>query len=334
MKIHFKNVGQGDSILLEWISKGKNKIGVIDCKRYGGRNPIKDHFKKIDWESTDLEFIYLSHPHFDHFSGMDELISYCEKKNIFIKKFGHTFNNEQRYLDWSNLNDYQNSRLKELISHIIELKEQRKIGNIEIIVKRYNLPLNSKFSLQCIRPSDEEQREFTRLAYKKGFRKNNIKVQSKRFNLFSTFFLLYTNNSFCILSSDITFESLSRILAEDEEFFEGKKLLLAQVPHHGSIENHYKDFWNSLIRDINTPSVISSGEHKKYLHPHYNVVKDFSDMSFKIYSTNSINGIEEFILKHLRNTRIKLDMTSNRVIEFSGDHSFEILNERISKLLG
>ena len=33
MKITFKDVGQGDSILLEWTDDSKNKIIIIDCNK-------------------------------------------------------------------------------------------------------------------------------------------------------------------------------------------------------------------------------------------------------------------------------------------------------------
>ena len=41
MKITFKDVGQGDSILLEWIDdEGVNKLGIIDCSKKGKEIPM------------------------------------------------------------------------------------------------------------------------------------------------------------------------------------------------------------------------------------------------------------------------------------------------------
>ena len=82
--VNFKNVGQGDSIIIEW----DDKIGIIDCNIYKDSNPVLEYISQKDIE--EIEFIILSHFHFDHFSGFPKLFDYCRDNKIKIKYFFHT----------------------------------------------------------------------------------------------------------------------------------------------------------------------------------------------------------------------------------------------------
>ena len=86
-KITFKNVGQGDSIIIEWHEHGQEKIGIIDANLYKG-NPVLDHLIYKNYKCID--FIIISHPHFDHFSGIPQILEYVKDKGIQLKKILHT----------------------------------------------------------------------------------------------------------------------------------------------------------------------------------------------------------------------------------------------------
>ena len=55
MKITYKDVGQGDSIILEWEKNEEKKIGIIDCNRKGKRNPVLEHI--VSGEYREIEFL-------------------------------------------------------------------------------------------------------------------------------------------------------------------------------------------------------------------------------------------------------------------------------------
>ncbi|HEV8506975.1 MAG TPA: hypothetical protein VGQ53_16305 [Chitinophagaceae bacterium] len=89
MKITFKDVGQGDSILLEWVDvAGVRKVGIIDCKLKGKANPVIRHIDQNKYEQ--IEFIILSHPHEDHYSGLLQLLEYVERTGKRISRMCHT----------------------------------------------------------------------------------------------------------------------------------------------------------------------------------------------------------------------------------------------------
>ena len=145
MTISFKNVGQGDSIVLEWESEGKRKCGIVDCNRYNGHNPVVAHLQKST--IRELSFIFLSHPHEDHFSGLLELFEYCETNDITILRFAHTLRSDPRMLRM--ILDTANSisgktNLERVLQKAKRLREAgliRSAGNAEI---DWSIELNSE----------------------------------------------------------------------------------------------------------------------------------------------------------------------------------------------
>ncbi|MCD4793869.1 MAG: MBL fold metallo-hydrolase [Bacteroidales bacterium] len=94
ISITFKNVGQGDSIFLEWKNNDDNHFGIIDSNKYKDTNPILEELKKR--KITEIDFIIISHLHYDHYSGIAEILDYCIYNSIKINSFLHTL--QQDYL--------------------------------------------------------------------------------------------------------------------------------------------------------------------------------------------------------------------------------------------
>ena len=85
LNITFYNVGQGDAILIDWQYQDSRKVGIIDCNKFKGSNKIVEFLNKNSVHS--IEFIVLSHFHYDHFSGMSEIFNYCSENKIKINYF-------------------------------------------------------------------------------------------------------------------------------------------------------------------------------------------------------------------------------------------------------
>lgn len=90
INITFKNVDQGDSILLEWQNEeDETIIGIIDCNlKKDKSNPILNYIIKNRIQK--IEFMLLSHPHFDHYSGLVELLEFIIQNKIKLRNFLHT----------------------------------------------------------------------------------------------------------------------------------------------------------------------------------------------------------------------------------------------------
>ncbi len=336
LTITFKDVGQGDSILLSWQSENVRKIGILDCRRYQGSNPILDEIKNIN-DYYEVEFLLVSHGHQDHISGFIELLNYFENKNINIKTLSSTIQpNQFQYFNLvSSLNERK--RLVELINKINSLYE---LGVIEDVFPAYNERISFKINnseLTCLYP---RQKEYNRLGNQ--IQKYITKKSSSKpdLNEVSTIFKINCENFYGLLTSDCTIQGLDYIFRKDKDVQENQ-LQLAQAPHHGSKYNHNQLFWKNRNRIKDCPVVFSSGTSKHNL-PNREVVEDFYKYNYKIYSTNFVNGIKEMIENKETEPQIDysylFDNFTEKVSEFSlkdksrfeGDKVFEINNHGIT----
>jgi beta-lactamase superfamily II metal-dependent hydrolase len=311
MKISFKNVGQGDSIVLEWQSKGVPKFGVIDCNRYQGGNPVVEHLKLN--EVKELSFIFLTHPHVDHFSGMIELLDHCLDNNIQIRRFVHTLRSDPRLirsLDRANVKAEDSMQLHALFKKLQDLYTRKVIvemGNAEV---DWSIVLNESWTLRNLSPTEKIMSVY--LAQAERYRNTDLAKCGSLANLLSAILCLEgPNETQALLTADAEIEALGHILDRISELFEGK-LVLAQIPHHGSASNHSPVFWNSFAKMPQCPAVVSAGENKKYKHPDLEVIAYFEASGFQVHATNDVHGFRE---NRLNKELLKLSRILDEVSE-------------------
>ncbi len=320
MKVTFKNVEQGDTIILEWLDNGIPKLGIIDCRKVNTINPVIEHLKQIEWQH-DIEFIILSHSHYDHFSGMLDLLDYCDEKQIDINLFVHSLIVDPHYLNWSNPTPEGVSELRKLINKVIQFRRKQRVKEIDILSSKNWSYSFGKYQLRGLSPTDDELRRYIKDVNILSERKQHRKA-SKAANLLSTLLMLECNNQYALFTSDVTLDALDRVSKINT--LRDKELVLTQVPHHGSRKNHRIKFWRNLKYEVNTPAVISAG--LRYRHPHLVVVEDFDKNNFMICSTNNINGMADFINQISQDASDKLEMINSKIYEMynsDGDRVFE-----------
>ncbi|KAJ51771.1 competence protein ComEC [Clostridium tetanomorphum] len=88
LKVHYINVGQGDSILLQY----NNKNMLIDAGQNAASNTVVNYLKKAGIKKID--YLVATHPHEDHIGGIDKVIDnfnigtmYMPKKTANTKTF-------------------------------------------------------------------------------------------------------------------------------------------------------------------------------------------------------------------------------------------------------
>lgn len=69
LRVHVLNVGDGDSMIIEFPDVGGHKFAVVDCYKYG---KTKDYLDKLG--ASELEFVCATHPHYDHIRGLPNLL--------------------------------------------------------------------------------------------------------------------------------------------------------------------------------------------------------------------------------------------------------------------
>lgn len=91
MLVHFIDVGEGDSTLIQ-LPDGKNML--IDAGDIDKGETVTEYIKNTGIEKID--FIIGTHPHSDHIGGLETVINNFETENIYMPKVLHdtvTFEN-------------------------------------------------------------------------------------------------------------------------------------------------------------------------------------------------------------------------------------------------
>ncbi len=78
VNIHFLDVGQGDASIIA----SKDSLIVID----GGPNYTIDYYidNQVPFFSCSIDFMLISHPHYDHIAGLTRLIRRCKVRNVIL----------------------------------------------------------------------------------------------------------------------------------------------------------------------------------------------------------------------------------------------------------
>ena len=288
--ITFKDVGHGDSIILEWNCKDQNKIAIIDCNITDDKRiPTLEYLKNIN-KYKEIEFILLSHPHYDHYSGINNLLDYCETAGIVIKLFMHTAFTHPKYLIESAVKTLiAKDELKKLFSSLNRLKKCNVIKSQGYVTSDFReLSLSESIKLKVIAPTTDEFENYKKAVHYLNDDEschNNAKA-----NLISTVIKLYNKEWIIILTSDCQKHALDYYLQNDHINELDGVLFLGQSPHHGSINNHNEDFWRSIKRDSSSKVVFSCGVNS-YRHPSTEVVNFFHQNHYNIEYTNKVGGL-------------------------------------------
>jgi len=282
--VTFKNVGQGDSIIVEWEDNGKTILGIIDCKLYEKKNPIVEHLSQKN--ISEIEFVILTHCHLDHLSGMPGLFNYCYDNGIKIKKFLHTISDHVFHI----YNKIFTSKKveKAFIDFIDSLALADKNILIDAPVNFTSVPiqLSDSLTLSFFAPSPRIgttiAKQIKRKINKKEFKYSDI-------NKLAIITYIQSNESGILLTSDAV-KACFRYLYPRIN----KKIELIQAPHHGSYNNIYIDFWQKLQKKGNCPVVFSVGYEPKDELPDKETVEFLDKSGFDVYSTNNVFGINEY----------------------------------------
>ena len=333
INIIFKDVGHGDSIIIEWFNEnGEKEVGVIDCNLKGESNPVLSHIQGISLQS--ISFILLTHPHYDHYSGLRQLLEYCEQSGIIISRFLHTAHQVPEYL----MSAVKSSLAKkELVSLFKKIQGLWEAGTIEyqsyVNIDRKDLSLNNEISIRFLSPSVEEDSKYLKSI--KPFTEEEEPFNKAKANWLSSVLKIYSEDWYVLLTSDVERSVLKKLGIDYHTEFR-EELFLCQAPHHGAWGNHYRSFWRHRNPDKkNVPVVFSAGENS-YNHPSKQALDDLSKYGFEIYSTNVVGNLAELTKEEQRyidTIEASLNIFSdeiekdNALTKLEGDKSFEITRE-------
>ena len=81
LKVHYLDVGQGDSIFIELPN---NETMLIDAAEFYQSEKIKNYLKNLNYQKID--YVIGTHPHTDHIGGLKDIINTFEIGKIYMPK--------------------------------------------------------------------------------------------------------------------------------------------------------------------------------------------------------------------------------------------------------
>jgi beta-lactamase superfamily II metal-dependent hydrolase len=330
--IKFKEVGQGDSLIITWDEKQNPRIGIIDCNIYGTRNPIVEELQIL--KPLEIDFVIVSHMHADHFSGMPGLFEYCEDNNISIKHFYHTFDIEYLKIFSDILISQSSQKLAErFLIKFEKLTASMLIKSIDTISNSIRaITLDSGYYIDFLSPHGKDYLKFAE--HQSRYLNGRTSVLPD-FNSLSSVCLITNKIKAGLLTADTTKKPLRRLIGQVVE-----EIQFAQVPHHGSRKNHVEKFWRSLNVVKACPAIFSVGDVLRDKLPNIEVIEYFDKKGFRVESTDFTHGLVDYyqpsMVRSLNVTRISTSLSSfstlvktnnitvNTLQRFKGDKTYSL----------
>ena len=140
-------------------------MGVIDCHApEGSHNPVTEHIEKHRFR--EIDFLVLSHPHYDHYSGLRRILEHCMGQGIVIRRFGHTARAAPDYIRAVVMSDEKKRSLVKLFMLVKELEASGLIVDRGLITDQVRpIPLGERVSLSFLAPSEAEYDEYLKSLY-------------------------------------------------------------------------------------------------------------------------------------------------------------------------
>ena len=348
LKIYFKNVHNGDSILMEWMEGEKRNFGIIDCAlSRNGLNPIVEHLKHKN--QKEIGFVVSSHPHTDHYMGFFDLFDYCEDNNASIDVFFHTagFGAKNLISFLSKGKETREEKLEKVFLSPVNtdldknclfeffkvLLNQGEISNgfikeVRAITNDYmEISITEDIKIKFFAPvwEYELQKYLNKVS---EINEDKITLEAKKDknntigNLLSTFILIEHKNFKILLTSDINKDVFRRVIKNKK--FNSEKIKICQLPHHGSELNFHEEDWIGLIKNQSDVSYIMSAGNR-YQHPGYDVVSYFAKHpnTKGIFCTNFVNGFEKYFKKSNFNINNNFNINFSNIDFFTLSEHFE-----------
>jgi hypothetical protein len=291
VKIYFKDVDQGDSIIIEWKEGELTKLVIIDCNtKEDGANPVLEHIKAL--QNYSIEIVILSHPHTDHFSGLNELLDYAQTNQQPIKYFLHTCHSVPANLLSAVRGRLAKDELTRLFARAKELDKKGIIGG-RIYVDSgmpVDFKLEGNWRLKFLSPSSQEIDDYNS---KKYSNLDTGKINRGDANLLATSIKIFNEIEYVLLTSDLPSHVFDAIWTRNLSGCT-KKMKICQVSHHGSQLSFNAGFWSRISRSDNVPAIISFGKND-YGHPSPEVIAGMQALGYDVRLTNPLLAANPFV---------------------------------------
>jgi ribonuclease BN (tRNA processing enzyme) len=257
-----------------------NNWGVVDCFKTSAEVELPALSFLKARNVTKLKFVCLTHPHYDHYHGMLDILEYFSSGDREIESFWD-FGLDTEKLTYFKNRFGSEKEYRELLSlYGFILKKVTENGGIEYRIlglKTDCLEIGS-LKIKSYAPISSDI-----LRYFEKWGKGKIKIDE---NLLSVVLVITCVDTNIVLGADTqSWEEILRVWSEDCEYEKRKpKFHFVKVSHHGSKYGNHVGLWKSFTKRGKSVAVISTGS--KYNFPHKETVTSIISSKVKLYSTN------------------------------------------------
>lgn len=289
--VHVFACGHGDTILIRLPG---NRWVLVDCHLPGRDGTRERFFQFVESEGIKrLDLIFQTHPHFDHFHGMIEVLDYFSRDGRSVGYYcdGGVCAWHVRDLIWGGpLGFFDKSRYGKLQDRLDELDDEQ----IFAIDDRHE-PMSppgyiNRIDLIPIAPSAGGKRRIARADIPKVAKDRQARVEA---NAMSVVLVLSIREGdrVCnvLLAADADSDSLELAqdawLRKNRETTRSADFDVVKVPHHGSIGSHSTRLCHAKRNDRECcVGAISVGEKHDVL-PDREVLRDYQDAGWTVMVT-------------------------------------------------
>lgn len=276
-----------------------NSWGVVDCCASDADDPEKNGLLQflLDRGVTELRFVALTHPHADHYIGIDHLFDAFEVKEfwrsgcldkIHLQQILH---NEKIAAKASGSLDASRavSSLERMFRRIAELRKEKRIRIIDVSPRKPLLKTSdsSEFELEIIglAPSGNQNEKYFDQISSKFLNGNVIDVRpTLNHNLISSAFLIKFGETRVILGGDVEAQGWSdaRLEVGSDEL----RAHLVKASHHGSTNGYCEDLWDDFSRNGKLISIVAPFARSRL--PRRDALIKISEHSSRILFTSDL----------------------------------------------
>ena len=291
VRLHFIDVGQGDSIFIE-LPDGKTMLIDGGLEKYGKK--VVKYIKNLGY--TKIDYMVATHADADHIGG---LIKVLEKLDVGVIYRPFTISTCTKNLNFQdelfekfeeNIDMYA-TNAEDVYAKFLKSAYAEKINGVPATIKVctdkesiFSEDPQNPYMFRFFLPFGEY--EFSTERIEKGYTTEYVTESNDS----SAMILLSLENTNYLFAGDVTTTKESQFIenlsVSDKEYLSSVTLL--KVAHHGSKDSTSEEFL-SMVNPSH--AVIMVGEDNEYGHPDSKVISRLDNIGTKIYCTDELGTI-------------------------------------------
>ncbi len=291
IEIYIFSCGQGDTVLLHLPD---DKWVLVDCnlrKEDGSKKKFFDFVRSRKIER--LSYVFLTHPHHDHFCGMDEVLRHFSTDGRSVGYYcdgGLNSKTVMKLLE-NNVGEESYGKLQEILD---DLDNRGLVEYCEMDERHEDIGLagyEDSVRLVPVAPNPGSRRRILRSELKRLARNPKLKTEANDLSIILVLVAHRNGKTFnALLAADAGRDQLERSIGvweRKEGVPEGEgRFDTVKVPHHGSLASH----WSALCgRKTSNPksgvAAISAGSSRPGL-PDRQVIQDYLEHDWTVLGTS------------------------------------------------